>query len=86
MALTVSEREALIERCVTAHRVVDPRGARLHAAAFYDLPEDDRLEVFEQTLKQRRIEAALQENGRSTTVLAVLRAIRGDGSAGDDGG
>ncbi len=86
MALTVPEREVLIERCVTAHRVVDPRGARVHAASFYDLPEDGRLEVYEQTLKQRRIEAALQDKGRSTTVLAVLRAIQRSGAEGEDDG
>lgn len=73
--MTAEERALLIERCVSAHRRVDPRGERQHAPEFYDLEEDDRARVFDATLEQRRIEAALSESGRSTTVAAVLAAI-----------
>lgn len=75
MTMTAEERALLIERCVSAHRRVDPRGERQHAPEFYDLEEDDRARVFDATLEQRRIEAALSESGRSTTVAAVLAAI-----------
>lgn len=75
--MTPEEEELLVERCVTAQRVVNPRGERLHKAEFYDLPEAARDEVFARTLVQRRMEAAIDERGRSSTVLAVLRAIRG---------
>jgi hypothetical protein len=74
--VTPEEKLLLIERCVSAHRRVDPRGERLHAPEFYDLEEDDRARVFDATLEQRRIEAALSPTGRSSTVAAVLAAIR----------
>lgn len=74
--MTPEEEDLLIERCVNAQRIVSPRGERLHKAEFYDLPEGARDEVFARTLVQRRLEAAANERGRSTTVLAVLRAIQ----------
>jgi hypothetical protein len=77
--MTPEERALLIERCVSAHRRVDPRGERQHAPELYDLDEDDRARVFEATLEQRRMEAALSPTGRSSTVGAVLVAIRRGG-------
>ncbi len=79
--MTPEEEDLLIERCVSAQRSVSPRGERLHKAEFYDLPEAARDEVFARTLVQRRMESAVNERGRSTTILAVLRTIqkRADG-------
>lgn len=75
--MTPEEEEILVERCVTARRAVDPRGERLHEPAFYDLPEEAREEVFRRTTEQRAMERALSDKGRSSTVEAVLRTIRG---------
>jgi hypothetical protein len=75
---TPSEREALIEAVVTAHRGLDPRGEIEPSAAFFDLEEADRLRAFEQASNARMIEAGLDAEGRSTTVRAVLRMIAGE--------
>ncbi len=74
--MTPEEEDLLIERCVSAHRAVSPRGERIHQAEFYDLPAAAREEVFARTALQRKLEAAAHQGGRSTTVLAVLRAIQ----------
>lgn len=75
--MTESERELLIEEALSAHRQPDPRGAFRPSPAFFDLDDDGRLSVFEQTLAQRKLEAALDPAGQSTTVYAVLRLIGG---------
>jgi len=75
--MTERERELLIEEALSAHRQRDPRGAFRPSPAFFDLDDDGRLSVFDETLAQRKLEAALDSAGQSTTVHAVLRLIGG---------
>ena len=72
----MTEREALIEEAASAWR---PRGlaaVRAHPA-WADLDGAGRLEVYELTRRLRRLEAALDPQGLSTTARAVLARIRG---------
>lgn len=70
------DREALIERVVSAWRRRDPAGRVGSAPAFYDLEPDDRVRAFEETIAQRTLEAALDPDGLSTTARAILQRIR----------
>ena len=74
--MTPAEREALIEQVVGAHRERDADGRPRAHPAWHDLDDDARREAFEQTLIARRLEAALDPAGNSTTVKAVLARIR----------
>lgn len=75
--LTSAERDALIEAVVSAYRERDPRTGEIRECpAFHDLDAAGRLEAHDRATETRRIEAALDPAGRSTTVLAVLRTIR----------
>jgi hypothetical protein len=74
--MTPVEREALIEQVVGAHRERDAEGRPRAHPAWHDLDEDARREAFEQTLIARRLEAALDPEGRSSTVKALLARIR----------
>jgi hypothetical protein len=75
--ITPAEREALIERVVSAHREADPRTlAPLPSIAFADLDEASRVEAFEAATMSRVLEAALDPGGLSTTSRSVLAAIR----------
>lgn len=71
-----ADREALIEQVVSAHRAADPRGELIASPAFFDLDEEDRARAFDETLLSRKLEAALDAEGRSTTVHAILARIR----------
>ncbi len=75
--LTPEERDLLIEQVVTAHREREVGGAVRPSPAFHDLDEAGRLAAFEATQAARALEAALDPEGRSTTVLSVLRVLRG---------
>ena len=71
----MTEREALIEEAASAWR---PRGldaVRVHPA-WADLDGAGRLEVYELTRRLRRLEAALDPEGLSTTTRVVLARIR----------
>ena len=68
-------RERLIESATTAHRRVRSDFRIAAHPAFYDLDAKSRIELYEATLVSRRIEAALNEWGLSTTALAVLRMV-----------
>lgn len=77
--MTPEERESLIEAVTTAHRANDPftRMTRAHQA-WHDLDAAGRQAAYERTLAQRKIEAALDGEGISTTGRAVLaRILRG---------
>lgn len=69
-------REELIERVVGAWRDRDPHGAVRAAAEWHDLDAPARLRAFEETLIQRRIEAAADPAGLTGTARAVLARIR----------
>lgn len=71
------DREVLIERCVGAHRERDLSGRIASEPAHTDLDEAGRIEAFEQTLRQRALEQALDPDGLTTTARAVLARIRG---------
>jgi hypothetical protein len=73
----MDERERLIEEATSAHRTTDPGGAILPHPAWCDLAPDDRRLVYEETVRQRDLEAALDPEGLTTTVRAVLARIRG---------
>lgn len=72
-----ADRERLIEETVSAHRERDREGRILPSASFHDLDPEDRIEAFEETLRARTIEAALDPEGLSSTARALLARIRG---------
>ena len=74
--MTDPEREALVEACVAAYRPRDPRGEVRFHPAWHDLDDGGRVEAFDAALVQRKLEAALDPDGFSTTVHAVLARIR----------
>lgn len=71
-----AEQALLLEEVTSAFRERDADGALLPSPAFFDLPEELRREAFEETLRLRRMEAALSPAGTSTTVAAVLSRLR----------
>jgi len=70
------EEELLVEELTGAWRPRDPRELKFHPF-WYDLDEEGRLEAFERTQEQRKLEAALDPEGQSSTVRAVLARLRG---------
>ena len=67
--------ELLIEQVTSAHRARDLDGRVKSHPAWHDLGEAGRREAFEATALSRQVEAALDPQGRSTTVKAVLSRI-----------
>mgnify|MGYP001286134103 CR=1 FL=1 len=71
------DRDELVEQVVAAWR---PRGlddgVRSHPA-WHDLPSDARVHAARLAAAQRRLEAALDPEGLSSTAHAVLARIRG---------
>lgn len=70
------DREVLIEALAGAHRHRGPLGEVRPHPAFFDLDEAGREEAFEVARELRRVEAALDPEGLSTTARAVLARIR----------
>jgi hypothetical protein len=70
------DRELLIEQLAGAHRQRDPFQRLKPHPAFFDLDEDGRDEAFGVAAELRRLEAALDPKGLSTTGRAVLARIR----------
>ena len=71
----MTDRERLIEEAVGAWRPRGPGEIGPHPS-WADLDAAGRLEVFEITRIQRRLEAALDAEGLSSTGRAVLGRIR----------
>lgn len=69
------EDEILLERAVSAHRERRFDGAITSHPAWHDLDAAGRRAVFEETFKQRMTEQALDGEGHSTTVRALLTRI-----------
>jgi hypothetical protein len=69
-------RDKLVSATSSAYRARDAEGRIISDAAWMDLDEEGRKEAFEVTLKQRKIEAALDAQGLSSTARAVLQRIR----------
>ncbi len=68
-------REGLVEAATSAWRPYRRDGIGAHPS-WDDLDEKGRQEVFERAAELRRLEAALDPEGRSTTVRAVLARIQ----------
>lgn len=73
--MTVAE---LMEQVVGAFRERDADGRIQSSPAWHDLADDEREAAFEATIVQRRVEAALDAEGLSSTARAVLARITGD--------
>jgi hypothetical protein len=72
------EREKLIEEAAGAWRPRPHWGGPLSHPAWADLDEAGRLEAYEVARQLRRMEAALDPDGLSTTAKAVLARITGE--------
>lgn len=70
------ETELLLEQVTSAHRDVGADGALRWHPAWHDLPQEAREEAHEVTSRLRRMEAAIDPDGLSTTAHAVLARIR----------
>lgn len=70
------DRDGLIERVASAHRHRHPDGQITPSPAFFDLDTDGRQEAFERALLNRKMEAALDPEGLSSTARAVLSRIQ----------
>lgn len=71
----MSDRDALIEQALSAWRPRDLDGGVRAHPAWHDLDEAGRREVYEQTLRLRELEAALDPDGLSSTARAVLSRL-----------
>ncbi|MCA9709042.1 MAG: hypothetical protein KDK70_24570 [Myxococcales bacterium] len=71
------EDELLLEQVVGAWRPRDRDGGVRAHPAWYDLPPDLRPQAAREARRMRRIEAALDPDGRSSTARAVLARIQG---------
>jgi len=69
-------REALIEAAAGAFRPRRPGGGVGPSPAWHDLDPDGREEAFAAAALSRRLEAALDPEGLSSTARAVLARIR----------
>ncbi len=67
--------ESLVEAAATSFRERDATGSVRFHRAWHDLDEAGRDEAFEVTRRLRRMEAALDPEGLSTTARAVLARI-----------
>jgi hypothetical protein len=71
------DRELLLELVTSAWRPTDLDGAPRSHPAWHDLDPADRREAYERTVRQRRIEAALDPAGLTTTAKQIMARIRG---------
>lgn len=74
--MATAEDELLIEQVVSAQRARSLDGQVKSHPAWHDLDATGRVEAFEATTLSRKLEAALDPRGQSTTVQAVLARIR----------
>lgn len=70
------ETELLLEQVTSAHRETGVDGGLRWHPAWHDLPRDAREEAYAVTARLRRMEAAIDPEGLSTTARAVLARIR----------
>ncbi len=71
------DEELLLEEVTSAHRARGASGEVKSHPAWHDLPADARRAAFDATFSLRKLESALDPEGQSTTVKAVLSRIRG---------
>ena len=68
--------DELIEQVAGADRPASGTGELRYHAAWHDLDAAARQRAYELAVANRRLEAALDPDGLSTTARAVLRRIR----------
>ncbi len=74
--MTDEPKDLLIEEATSAFRERNAWGRVLPSPAWLDLPPADRELLFERQLASRIIERALEPDGRSSTIRAVLSRLR----------
>ena len=74
--MTPEEEEALVEQVAGAYRPRAREELRYHPA-WHDLGEAERGRAYEIARAMRKVEAALDADGMSTTAHAVLARIEG---------
>jgi hypothetical protein len=72
----ITPRDPSIDAVTTAWRPRDPVGTVRAHPAWHDLDAEGREEAYEATRVLRAMEAALDQQGLSTTAKAVLRRIQ----------
>jgi hypothetical protein len=72
----VTDDESLIEQVVSAYRERSGRGEIRAAPAWHDLDDAGRIAAFDQAVVARRLEAAVDPDGLSSTTRAVLARLR----------
>jgi hypothetical protein len=70
------EEELLLEQVTGAHRERQVDGTIRSHPAWHDLDDAGRQEAYEATVTLRELEAALDADGHSSTVRALLSRIR----------
>jgi hypothetical protein len=73
---TRGTREALVEAAAGAYRPRRPGGGTGTSPAWHDLDAEGRQEAFRAAALSRRLEAALDPEGLSSTARAVLARVR----------
>lgn len=68
--------EELLEAVVSADRQRDGRGRIQTSPGWHDLEPDERQAAYEATVQQRALEAALDPQGHTATVKALLARLR----------
>mgnify|MGYP001544863855 CR=1 FL=1 len=71
----MTTNEPLVEAVVSAHRERDAFGAIVQSPAFFDLAAGDRVRAFDEAIRARAMEAALDAEGLSTTAKAILARL-----------
>ena len=74
--MTDDPNEILMEAAVSAYRDRDASGRILPSPAWWDLPPDSKLELFDRQIKSRLLERASTRDGMSTTVRSVLKSLK----------
>jgi len=74
--MTPEEEEALVEQVAGAYRPRAREELRYHPA-WHDLGEAERVRAYEIARAMRKVEAALDADGMSTTAHAVVARILG---------
>ena len=70
------EDELLLEQVTSAHRERHADGTIRSHPAWHDLDDAGRQEAFEATVVLRQMEAALDADGHSATVRALLNRLQ----------
>ncbi|HEX6851461.1 MAG TPA: hypothetical protein VF139_08615 [Candidatus Polarisedimenticolaceae bacterium] len=73
----MTDRDALLEATLSAHRERDEAGRPRPAPAWADLSPDDRAAAFEASLVARALESGWDPQGRNATVRVVARRVLG---------